>query len=415
MENVPALAEYNMPGMGSPLAPWVEPVGAFRREVGLPVFHAARIADLASARYAVREGKVDMAGMTRAQIADPYIVAKMASGREDEIRPCVGATHCQSQHRPSCLHNPVTGRELTLKHTIPKAEGPARKVVVIGGGPAGLEAARVSAERGHQVSLYEAASDFGGQILIGATGSWRRDLKGIVEWRVAELQRMGASLHASAYMDEQDIVALEPDVVIMATGGLPLVDLEQGAELCANTWDVLTGQVALAGDVLIFDGTGRHPGPLAAERAVEMGARVNYVSIDAMLAEELTYAERVRWKRLFLKHGIQPASETRLVSVRRQDNRLLATLANDVSHEVSTVLVDHVVVEQGSIPMAEVYDQLRGRSINDGVSDLAAMIKAAPQPRRGGSGLELHRIGDAVASRNIHSAMLDALRICSAL
>lgn len=415
MESVPALAEYNMPGMGTPLAPWVEPVGAFRHEVGLPVFHAARIADLASARYAVKEGKVDMAGMTRAQIADPYIVAKLASGREDEIRPCVGATHCQSPHRPSCLHNPVTGRELTLKHRIPKTDGPTRKVVVIGGGPAGLEAARVSAERGHNVALFEAASDFGGQILIGAIGSWRRDLKGIVEWRVAELQRMGAQLHTNAYMDEQDIAALEPDVVIMATGGLPMIDLEEGVELCTNTWDVLTGQVPLAGDVLIFDGTGRHPGPLAAERAVEMGARVSYISIDAVLAEELTYSERIRWKQFFLKYGIQPASESRLVSVKRQDNRLLATVVNDLSREVSAVLVDHVVVEQGSIPMAEVYDQLRSRSLNDGVTDLAAMVEAAPQPRRDGAGFELHRIGDAVASRNIHSAMLDALRICSAL
>ncbi len=415
MDTLAALTDYNMPGMGSPLAPWVEPVGAFRREVGLPVFHAARIADLASARFAVREGKLDMAGMTRAQIADPYIVAKMASGREAEIRPCVGATHCQSQHRPSCLHNPVTGRELTLHHVIPKAAGPARKIVVVGGGPAGLEAARVSAERGHQVALYEAAPEFGGQILIGATGSWRRDLKGIVEWRVSELQRLGAGLHTDAYLDEQDIAALNPDVVILATGGLPQIDLSEGDDLCVSTWDVLTGQATLAGDVLIFDGTGRHPGPLAAEKAVEMGARVSYVSIDAQLAEDLTYVERVRWKRLFLKFGIQPVTETRLVSVRRQDNRLLATLANDISREVSTRLVDHVVVEQGSVPMAEIYDQLRGRSANDGVSDLQAMVAAAPQPRGKSEGFELHRIGDAVASRNIHSAMLDALRICSAL
>ena len=168
-----------MPGMGSRLAPWVEFVGAFRREVDLPVFHAARISDVASARFAVAEGKLDMVGMTRAQIADPYLVQKLTQGRESEIRPCVGGTHCQSLHKPSCLHNAATGRELTLSHVVARSKGAKRKVVVVGGGPAGLEAARVSAERGHEVSLFEAANALGGQIRIGSV-SWRRDLMGIV-------------------------------------------------------------------------------------------------------------------------------------------------------------------------------------------------------------------------------------------
>jgi 2,4-dienoyl-CoA reductase-like NADH-dependent reductase (Old Yellow Enzyme family) len=415
MDTTRALAEENMPGMGSPLAPWVKPVGAFRSEVGLPVFHAARIADVASARFAVTEGLLDMAGMTRAQIADPHLVEKLAGGRETEIRPCVGATHCQSPYRPSCLHNAATGRELTLRHVIEKVEGPARKVVVIGGGPAGLEAARISAERGHAVSLYEAGSELGGQVRIGATGSWRRDLIGIVEWREAELKRLGVSVHTNAYMESADIAALDPDVAILATGGLPQIDLDEGAELCLNPWDVLAGQVQLSGDVLIYDGTGRHPAPLAAERAREAGAHVAYVSIDAQLSEELTYAERFRWKKRFLQIGVKPVFESRLFAVRRKDNRLEARFVNEISGEVTTLLVDQVVVEQGSIPMDEAYFELRGQSANDGVTDLEAMVKAAPQPRLQQDGFELHRIGDAVSSRNIHAAVLDALRICSAL
>src|SRR5262249_17373425 len=110
--------------------------------------------------------------------------------------------------------------------------------------------------------------------------------------------------------------------------GQPQIDLNHGNDLCLNTWDVLTGQASLGGDVLVYDGTGRHPGPLAAERIIDMGANVRYVSIDAQLAEELTYAERWRWKSLFLKRGIRPVTETRLVGVVRRDNRLLATLVN---------------------------------------------------------------------------------------
>ncbi|ORE95092.1 NADH:flavin oxidoreductase [Aurantimonas sp. 22II-16-19i] len=415
MDTTRALAEENMPGMGSPLAPWVEPVGAFRREVGLPVFHAARISDLASARFAVAEGKVDMAGMTRAQIADPHMVEKLAAGREDQVRPCIGATHCQSPYRPSCLHNPVTGRETTLSHVTAPTKGRKRKVVIVGGGPAGLEAARISAERGHDVTLYEAAADVGGQILLGATGSWRRDLIGIVEWRVAELERRGVPIHTNSYMEAGDITALGPDVVILATGGLPQVDLSEGSELCVSTWDIVSGQTPVGRDVLVYDGTGRHPAPLAAERAKEAGANVTYATIDANLAEELTYAERLRWKKRFLSLGLQPISDTRLLAVRRRDNRLEAVLLNEISRQETAVPVDQVIVEQGSIPMNELFEALRTASSNEGVTDIETFVRAAPQPMAARDGFELHRIGDALSSRNIHAAMLDAVRICSPL
>ena len=156
MDTELSLAVDNMPGMASPIAPWLSRVGEFKQAVSLPVFHAARISDIATARHAIREGLLDMVAMTRAHIADPHIVRKIEAGLEHTIRPCVGATHCQSPHRPHCLHNAVTGREAILPHIVAKAAPAGRKVVVVGGGPAGLEAARVSASRGHEVVLFEA-------------------------------------------------------------------------------------------------------------------------------------------------------------------------------------------------------------------------------------------------------------------
>jgi 2,4-dienoyl-CoA reductase-like NADH-dependent reductase (Old Yellow Enzyme family) len=417
MDTERALARDNMPGMDSPIAPWVKPVGEFRRAVGVPVFHAARLSDVASARHAIAEGLIDMAGMTRAHIADPYIVAKIREGREDEIRPCVGATHCQSQHRPSCLHNPASGRERELPHRVGRAAAPGRKVVVVGGGPAGLEAARVSAERGHEVVLFEAGAEFGGQVLIGACGSWRRDLRGIIDWRVAQLEKLGVRSRVNTYAGPADVLAEDPDVVVIATGGIPDLDWIDGAELCTSAWDVLTGSVPIRDSVIVYDGTGRHPAPLCAEKVAAAGKSVNLVSIDGYIAAELTYAERVAWKRRLYQLAVQITLDHRLVKVAPEGDRLSATFVNEATLQTTTLTTDQVIVEHGTVPADEVYHALRGQSANDGVTDIDALLAGRPQPRviRPEGKFELHRIGDAVASRNIHAAILDALRLCAVL
>lgn len=409
MDTFRALSMENMPGMGTPIAPWVEAVGRFKREVNLPVFHAARISDLASARHAVSAGHIDMAGMTRAQIADPHLVAKLAAGQEDRVRPCVGAQHCQSQYRPKCLHNAVTGRETLLPHKVERAPAP-RRAVVVGAGPGGLEAARVLALRGHDVTVHEAAPRAGGQLVLAAEG-WRRDLTGIVDWRLAELERHGVEISYNAFMDRDAVTALDPDLVILATGGLPQTAFGSGAELAVSAWDIIGRQTQPAEKVLIWDNTGRHPAPLATRIAAEAGSEVVYTMIDSALSMDLSYAEATRWRTEFARLGIEPKIDQRLLSVERRDNRLAVTMLNELTRAEQVHVVDQVVVDMGTIPDNEMFETLRGSSCNDGVTDIDALIARQPQPRKG-AGFELHRIGDALSSRNVHSAIYDAFRLC---
>jgi 2,4-dienoyl-CoA reductase-like NADH-dependent reductase (Old Yellow Enzyme family) len=120
MDSAAALADDNMPTLYARSAPWLSAVASFKREVSLPVFHAAKIADLASARYAVSENMLDLVGMTHAHIADPHIVKKLIDGEEDRIRPCVGASFCRA-HQSACIHNPSTGRETWIAHEVDRA------------------------------------------------------------------------------------------------------------------------------------------------------------------------------------------------------------------------------------------------------------------------------------------------------
>ncbi|HTS91216.1 MAG TPA: FAD-dependent oxidoreductase [Stellaceae bacterium] len=412
MDTEIGLAVDNMPGMASPLAPWLRRVGEFKREVKLPVFHAARIADIATARHAIREGLLDMVAMTRAHIADPNIVAKLEAGQEELIRPCVGATHCQSQYRPHCIHNPATGREGMLPQSIARAERPGRGIVVVGGGPAGLEAARVSAERGHHVVLFEAADRLGGQILLAARASWRKDILGIVDWRRHELERLGVEVRLNAYAERADVLGEKPDVVIIATGGTPDIEWIPGAEHCTSVWDAIAGGTPLASDIIIYDGTGRHPAPQAAELAVAPGRKVRFVSIDAQLAQELTYAERAIWKKRAYEIGLATTFDHEIEKVERRGNRLVATFRNLMTRDTLEFSAEQIVVERGTIPADALYRELRSEARNNGVTDLDTLLSGRPQPHARSDSFELHRIGDAVASRNIHSAILDALRLC---
>ena len=407
-----------MPGMASPIAPWLEFAGAFKREGGLPVFHAARITDLASARYAISEGLLDMVAMTRAHIADPQIVNKIKRGEEHRIRPCVGATHCMGDSRPTCIHNAAAGRERFWPQQIDATSGAKFKVVVVGGGPAGLEAARVCASRGHQVVLFEAASDLGGQLKLATRANWRKDIFGVVDWRVSELGVLGVTIHTDRYVDADDILTEQPDIVIMASGGQPQLDWLPGAEFCTSIFDLLSGNVSLQGETVIYDGTGRHPALVATDYLVNKGIKPELVLRDDQVGAELPYGDRLIWRRQLKQMDITLNNDYRLEGVQCVDDRLLVSFCHELTDQPLMMGVDHVVVEHGTIPVDEEYLALKAHSINQGITDINAFISRQPQPFQpagNGQNFALYRIGDAISSRSVASAIFDALRLGCAI
>ncbi|MET0574359.1 MAG: FAD-dependent oxidoreductase, partial [Mesorhizobium sp.] len=407
-----------IPITGMRASPHLDFAGEVRAATKFPVFHAARISDVATARHAIATGKLDMVGMTRAHLADPHIVRKVMEGREHEIRPCVGATYCLDRiyegGEALCIHNAATGREATIPHIVGKAEGEGKKVVVVGAGAAGLEAARVAAERGHKVTVLEASGQAGGQIRLAAQNQRRKELIGIVDWRLAELQRLGVTIRYDTWAEPDDVLAHSPDVVVVATGGVPQnPPLEAGDDLVTSSWDIVAGAVKPAENVLIYDDNGGHPGMTAAELVANSGARLELVSPERFFAPEMGGMNHVPYMRAFHEKGVRITINTRLSAVRREGNQLVATLSSDFADGWRDERrVDQVVVEHGTLPLEDIYLALKPLSKNGGAVDYGRLVNGGdifPQTRPE-AGFVLLRIGDAVASRNIHAAIYDGVR-----
>jgi len=330
----------------------------------------------------------------------------------------VGATYCLDRiyegNDAVCVHNAATGREATMPHLIARTEGACRKVVVVGAGPGGLEAARVAAARGHKVALFEAAAQPGGQLLLACRLARRKELIGIVDWRMQRLDAAGVHPRFSTYANEADVLAEAPDVVILATGGVPnTAVLAACNDLVVSTWDILSGSVAPAARVLVFDDNGGHQAMQTAELLAEAGSAVEIVSPERYFAPEMGGMNHTLYAAAFHRHGVHITINARLLAVRREGNALCAEVGSDHGPERFERIVDQVVVEHGTLPPTELYDALRPLSRNLGEVDHAALLAGRPQEvvRNPAGQFQLFRIGDAVASRNIHAAIYDALRL----
>ncbi len=413
------LANY-MPNMWGEEAPYLPFARAVREATGLPVLHASKLSTPDDAKEALRTGSVDLVGMTRAQIADPHLVRKLAEGRAEEIRPCVGANYCIDRLYAGkdavCIHNAATGRERELPHEIPPA-AMRKRVVVVGGGPGGLEAARVCAERGHDVVLFERETRSGGQLRLAARGPWRGNLLAITGWLEARARKLGAELRLGFEATRERVEDELPDVVVIASGGRPAAANFPGAELALSTWDVMAGDAPPAASVLVYDEHGDHQALSAAEKLAKDGARVELVTPARLVGEELGSINFAIHLQELYANGARLTPDHRVHAVEKGDGGLRVRLRNEYTGDETVREVDQLVVELGTRPVDSLYHELVPGSRNGGEIDWEALVAGRPQTieSRPDGAYQLFRIGDAAASRNVHAAIHDALRLCKDL
>jgi N-methyl-L-proline demethylase len=278
------------------------------------------------------------------------------------------------------------------------------------------------------VTVFEAAPKAGGQVRLTATSERRREMIGIIDWRQARCEEQGVHFRFNTLADAQAVRAESPDVVIIATGGLPHTEvLSAGNELVVSAWDILSGDVKPARDVLLYDDAGDHPALQAAERIAQSGARVEIMTPDRTFAPEVMAMNLVPYMRSLQKLATTFTVTWRLESVQRDGDTLLATVGSDYGGARQQRRVDQVVVNHGTRPLDELYFELKPHSANGGAVDYAALIEGRAQPAGGTAAIQiaagaadaarmaggflLYRIGDAVSARNTHAAIYDALRL----
>jgi thioredoxin reductase len=287
-----------------------EPVGyelptslPITRKVKSPTMVVGRFRTLEECDQVIRGGDADMVGLVRAMIADPDLVTKSLAGKVEQVRPCIGCNQaCVAQVSTEhghleCAVNPGNGHELYRGDHLLEPAAEPRSVLIVGGGPAGLEAARVAAIRGHKVTLAEASSHLGGTLRAAAKAPTRHGMMDIVTWLEAEIFRLGVEVQLSTYMDDADVVASGAEAVIVATGSFPRMDGVQHSHPgqpirnferrnVISAFDLFMHPPAdLGRAAVVIDDVGHYEGLAAAEHLIEKGLSVTYVTRLRMFAQ----------------------------------------------------------------------------------------------------------------------------------
>jgi N-methyl-L-proline demethylase len=236
----------------------------------------------------------------------------------------------------------------------------------------------------------------------------------IIDWRVSQCEAMGVTFHFDHFVDADEAIAQDPDVVIVATGGYPRTDLlKSGNEHVVSTWDIISGHVKPASAVLLFDDAGDHAALQAAEFIAGTGSQLEIMTPDRTFAPEVMAMNLVPYMRNLQKRNVIFTVTYRLEAVRQENDRLVAVIGSDYGGTRMERMVDQVVVNNGTIPMDDLYFSLRSLSRNLGAVDYEQLIAGQPQTLSGNPAgrFQLYRVGDAVSARNTHAAIYDSLRL----
>jgi mycofactocin system FadH/OYE family oxidoreductase 2 len=377
--------------MHTPLGYTIPLAAGIREVVSLPVFCTGRINDPVMAERVLAEGQADMVGMVRAQICDPEIANKAREGRLEEIRFCVADNQgCYGRvglNKPiGCIQNVAIGYEKELGIGSIRPATVKKKVLIVGGGPAGLRAAEIAGQRGHQVTLYEKQDKLGGQVNIAALGAGREELAAVIRNEENLLKLLPVKIVLNTEVTADFVLKQGADVVIIATGAVPKENPLPGSDgpQVFNVWQALTNEPAIGKRVLFVDNDGHHAATATAEFLLDRGHTVHMVTSSPTIGSELgpsqdTYLTHQR----LAQKGLTFTPDFAVVEIKKTEANGLNFYSNEW-HTFSDF--DSVVLAYGSRAEDSLYHQLKGEVE------------------------ELYRIGDCVAPRKIDMAILEGDR-----
>ena len=399
--NVAVGTYYNlhliMPSMHIPFGFTTDAAEAIKNGVGLPVMAGHQIGFPGKAERLVADGKADLVGYVRALVSDPDMVSKAQNGRVADIRFCVkdnkGCVGRINQFKAlGCIQNPEVGCEPLVEVKSPPPAEQKKKVIVVGAGPSGMEAARTARERGHDVSLLEKSETVGGQVKLIGTRPGRGAMQGVIRHLQHMLTELGVPIKTRVKATPEMILKEAPDAVVVATGSVPVEKPfpgNYGPPAVINGWDVIQGTYPVGDTVLFVDEDGGHHAMATAELLAEQGKKVDLITSDLFIGIELApRGELYLGRQRLLEKGVTFKTDLDVVEINSSQDTLRVEVRNIFTNE-SILYEDYdtVVLDVGNMVDDSLYHQLKGQ------------VK------------EVYRTGDCIAPRGIDMAIIEGRRI----